>query len=148
MPPPHAMNRLERPVAARLARQVAQQGLTLSYLDCPHWGGAVPSRMTCRGFVDGVVAQVHVHLRTAVAGRLGFDARLGDGVIATRTLETTLRGKGWRAADCGDTPAYPARVGSRIVCRVTGPTKRRYVVVTVSSSAGGVEISGYRSTRG
>ena len=147
-PPVHTMNRLERPVAGRLARQVAHQGLTLSYLDCPRWDGAVPVRITCRSFVDGIAAQVRVHLRTAVAGRLGFDARLADGVIATRTLEATLQRLGWPAADCGAAPAYAARVGSRIVCRVTGSTQRSYVVATVVSRAGGVEISGYRHSRG
>lgn len=144
-PPRHPMDSLEKPVADRLARQVARQGLTLTYLDCPHWDGAVPSRMICRGYVDGLVAKVRVLLRAAVAGRaVSFDARLGDGVIATRNLEGTLRRKGWSVADCGDVAAYPARVGSEIVCRVTRTGEKRYVVATVSGRAGAVMIADYR----
>ena len=69
------MNRLERPVAVRLARQVARQGLTLEYLDCPRWDGVVPSRMSCRGYLDGL--RIGAFLRTAVGKdtvRLGNDA--------------------------------------------------------------------------
>ena len=55
-PPSRAMDSLEKPVHARLAAQIAGQGLTLTYLDCPHWDGTVPQRMTCRGYVDGLVA--------------------------------------------------------------------------------------------
>ena len=57
------MGPLAQPVYDRLAAQVARQGLTLTYLDCPHWDGAVPARMTCWGYVDGLVARVGVHLR-------------------------------------------------------------------------------------
>lgn len=153
MPPPHsaptvAMNPLERQVQERLATRVARQGLTLRYLDCPRWDGAVPSRMTCRGYVDGLVARVAVHLRAAVHSKaVGFDARLLDGLIATRMLEGTLRQRGWTHADCGRVPAYPARVGSRIVCRVTRPGERRYVVATVSDSQGAVLIADYPGGR-
>src|SRR4051812_25194871 len=90
--PSSPMNKLEKPVAARLAAQVADQGLSLSYLDCPRWSGRVPARMVCRAYLDGVVASVRVHLRAAVAGKaVGFDAALADGIIATRKLERTLR---------------------------------------------------------
>ena len=140
-PPAHAMDSLEKPVAARLARQIAPLGLRLDYLDCPHWDGAVPSRMTCRGYVDGVVARVLVVLRADALGRaVWFDARLGGGVIATRTLEDTLRHRGWTDPDRGRVPAYPARVGTRIVCRVGRSGAHRYLVVTVRSRAGAVMI--------
>jgi hypothetical protein len=145
-PPRRAMNRLERPVQQRLASQLAGQGLTLEYLDCPRWDGTLPSRMTCRGYVDGVVARVAVQLKAAVAGKaVGFDAELLDGVIATRNLESTLQDQGWTDPDCGSTAAYPARVGSRIVCRVRRRSEDHYVVATVSSPAGTVMIAGYRS---
>jgi len=142
------MDRLEKPMAERLARQVARQGLTLSYLDCPRWDGAVPSRMRCRGYVDGLVADVRVLLRAAVDGRaVSFDAQLADGVIATRNLEGTLRTQGWSAADCGDVAAYPARLGSTIVCRVSRRDDKRYVVATVHSRAGAVVIADYRRAK-
>jgi len=147
-PPEAEMDRLERQVHERLAAQIAGQGLTLQYLDCPHWDGKVPSRMTCRGFVDGVVARVAVQLRAAVAGKaVGFDAELLDGVIATRNLERTLHEQGWQRPDCGSRAAYPARVGSRIVCGVWRAAVRRYVVATVSSRSGAVMIADYRSAQ-
>lgn len=144
-PPGRPMDGLERPVHHRLAAQVAGQGLTLTYLDCPRWDGTVPTRMVCKGYVDGLVARVAVHLRAAVEGKaVGFDARLLDGVIATRKLERTLRHQGWSRADCGDVPAYPAKVGSRIVCRVHRRGDDRYVVATVSDRSGAVMIADYR----
>ena len=146
LPPSRPMDRLEKPVHARLAAQVAGQGLTLSYLDCPRWDGAVPIRMTCTAYVDGVLARVAVHLKAAVEGKaVSFDARLLDGVIATRNLEATLRRQGWQGADCGDAPAYPAVVGSRIVCRVTRPSGDRYVQATVTDRSGAVIIADYRA---
>jgi hypothetical protein len=144
-PPSRPMDGLERPVHHRLAAQVAGQGLTLTYLDCPPWDGTVPARMVCKGYVDGLVARVAVHLRAAVEGKaVGFDARLLDGVIATRKLEWTLRHQGWSRADCGDVPAYPAKVGSRIVCHVHRRGDDRYVVATVSDRSGAVMIADYR----
>ncbi len=143
-PPDRPMGPLAKPVYDRLAAQVARQGLTLTYLDCPHWDGVVPARMTCWGYVDGLVARVGVHLRAAVEGKaVGFDARLLDGVIATRKLEDTLRRQGWTHVGCGDVPAYPARVGSRIVCHVQRAGDDRYVVATVSDRAGAVMIGDY-----
>ena len=95
--------------------------------------------MTCTAYVDGVLARVAVHLKAAVEGKaVSFDARLLDGVIATRNLEATLRRQGWQRADCGDAPAYPAVVGSRIVCRVTRPSGDRYVQATVTDRSGAV----------
>jgi len=143
------MDDLERPVHRRLAAQVAGQGLTLTYLDCPRWDGSVPARMVCKGYVDGLVARVAVHLRAAVNGKaVGFDARLLDGVIATRKLERTLRRQGWSRAECGDVPAYPARVGIRIVCHVHRSGDDRYVVATVSDRSGAVMIADYRPGTG
>ena len=143
-PPTAPMDELERPVRDRLAAQVKGQGLTLTYLDCPAWDHEVPTRMVCKGYVDGLVARVVVHLEAAVEGRaVGFDARLLDGVIATGKLERTLRHSGWTRADCGDTPAYPARVGSRIVCHVSRSGDDRYLVATVSDRSGAVMIADY-----
>jgi hypothetical protein len=147
-PPRTAMNALERPVAQRLGAQIAGQGLTLQYLDCPHWDSRVPSRMTCQAYVDGLVASVLVRLRGVVAGKaVSFDAELGPGVVATRNLEQTLRAHGWTGADCGDVPAYPARVGDRIVCRVERPGVRRYVAATITGRSGAVTITDYRGGR-
>jgi len=141
------MNDLERPVRDRLAAQIKGQGLTLTYLDCPAWDHKVPTRMVCKGYVDGLVARVSVHLQAAVEGKaVGFDARLLDGVIATRKLERTLRHNGWSRADCGKAPAYPASVGSRIVCHVTRAGDDRCVVATVSDRSGAVMIGDYGAT--
>ena len=148
-PPTAPMNRLERQVAERLAAEVTRQGLTLQYLDCARWDGSVPSRMTCRAFLNGIVGSVRVHLEAAVEGTaVGFDATLVDGVIATRRLEETLRAQRWSVADCGDVAAYPAEVGSRVVCRVARPGERRYVVATVTDRSGAVMITDYRSASG
>ena len=140
------MDLLEEPVFERLAPQVAQQGLTLEYLDCPRWDSTVPSWITCRAYVDGIIASVRVHLRAAVAGKaVAFDARLGGGVIATKNLEATLRGQGWRVADCGNVMAYPARAGDTIVCRVQRPGDERFLVATITDRTGAVTIAGYPS---
>lgn len=141
------MDSLEKPVHARLAAQIAGQGLSLDFLACPPWDGTVPRRLTCRGYVDGLLARVGVHLDAAVQGQaVGFDARLLDGVIATRRLAGTLRDQGWKEVDCGQRAAYPAEVGSRIVCHVRRPGDDRYVVATVSDRSGDVMIADYRPT--
>lgn len=146
-PPAHAMNSLERPMAVQLARQVARQGLTLEYLDCPRWDGSVPSAMACHGYVDGLPVGVDVRLTRPVRGKaVGFDARLARGVIATRNLERTIVGRRGGRADCGDVPAYPARRGSRIVCRVTRGSSTTYVVATVRDRSGAVMIADYGRT--
>ncbi len=142
--PDRPMNRLEQPVAERLTDRIGSQGLTLDYLACPGWDGAVPSTMSCRAWVDGLVVPVRVHVRGVPHGEgVGFDAWLGDGLVATSKLETTLRRQGWARTDCGDAAAYPATVGSRIVCRVEGSGRTRYVVATVSSRSGAVTITDY-----
>jgi hypothetical protein len=148
--PPHArMDRLERPVARQLAQKVAHEGLSLTYLDCPDWNGAMPRTLTCRGFVNGVVARVEVSLQAPVRGTaVSFDARLAGGVIATRTLEDTLRRQHLAHPDCGRDPAYPARVGLRVVCRVVQAGAPRYVVATVRNRRGAVTISAYPGATG
>lgn len=149
-PPQRAMDRLERPVAARLARQIASQGLDLAYLDCPDWDGSLPRSMSCRGYVDGLVATVRLLLRRAVVGAhpvVDFDAHLAGGVVATERLEETLRTRGWVQADCGAVPAYPARTGTRIVCKVARPGAGKYVVATVRDSSGTVLIDDYADAR-
>jgi hypothetical protein len=143
------MDGLERQVADRLARQVSGQGLELSYLRCPRWDRRVPRRMTCRAYVDGLVVPVRVHLQAEVAGKaVGFDASLAHGLIATRRLEQTLRGRGWTTADCGDVRAYPATVGSHIVCHVARHGHDRFVVARVEDRAGRVMISDYQEPAG
>ena len=78
--------------------------------------------MTCTAYVDGLLARVAVHLKAAVEGKaVSFDARLLDGVIATRNLERTLRRQGWHAPTAVTPRRTPPRVGSRIVCHVTRP---------------------------
>jgi hypothetical protein len=142
------MDRLERPVAARLARQIAGQGLRLAYLDCPVWDGSLPRSMSCRGYVDGLVATVRLLLRPALVGthtEIDFDAHLSGGVVATERLVQTLHGRGWPQADCGAVPAYPARAGTRIVCKVARPGARKYVVATVRDGSGTVVIGDYRA---
>lgn len=141
------MDALERPVAAQLSRLVARDGLQLDYLDCPHWDGTVPRAMTCRGYVDGLVGQVRVHLMIGAPGSgLRFDARLTSGVLATEGLEDILRRRGWRQPDCGDRAAYPAEVGVRIVCRVVRGGDETYVVAVVSDRSGAVMITDYHGT--
>jgi hypothetical protein len=146
--PQRAMDRLEKPVAGRLARQIAPQGLTLAYLDCPGWGGALPRDLTCRGYVDGLVVDVRVLVKAAGEGRaLSFDARLGTGVIATHNLVDILHTHGWPDVDCGDVAAYPARVGSRIVCLLRRGSHHKYVVATVRSRSGAVLIADYPGSK-
>jgi hypothetical protein len=146
--PGGSMNEMERPVAERLAAQVADQGLSLEFLDCPAWDGDVPRRMVCKAYVDGLVARVLVRLKVSSTGQaVGFDAELDEGIIATRTLEDTLRGQGWQDPDCGEVAAYPAIVGHQLVCRVSRDGDARFVVATVEDRSGTVTISDYRSTR-
>jgi hypothetical protein len=148
-PPHRPMNRLERPLAALLSRRIAHEGLTLEFLDCPRWDGVVPSSIACRGYIDGLVAAVRVHLTAASAGgAVSFDARLAEGMIATRSLEETLVDHGLDRPECGDVPAYPALVGSRITCRVFRSGRVRYIVATVTDRSGEVRIADYRDAGG
>jgi hypothetical protein len=137
------MDELERPIAARLADQVRRDGLTLSYLDCPDWNGRTPRRLTCTGYFDGVTGDVRVRLTSTDSGAVTFDATLADGLIATRSQVDRLERQGFTDARCGDTPAYPARVGLRVVCAVHHGGGRRLVVARVTDRSGEVDISRY-----
>jgi hypothetical protein len=109
--------------------------------------------MTCRGYVDGLLADVAVRVwadpaggsARAGRGRAGvrFDARLGAGLVATARLEDTLHDRGWATADCGAVPAYPAIPSTRIVCRVrrTAGARSASVVATVVDTSGAVRFS-------
>lgn len=142
-PPTAPMDDLEKPIARQLAAEVAPQGLTLSYLDCPTWNKRVPGHLYCVGYFNGVTARVRVRLRAVTNGAVRFEATLQRGVIATRRLVDQLRGDGYTHVDCGDTPAYPARVGTKVVCAVSRHGKDAYVVATVTNSSGAVQISSY-----
>jgi hypothetical protein len=145
-PPAREMDQVERPVANELSRRIAVDGLTLQYLDCPDWDGAVPRRMSCRGYVDGLVAVVRVEVSAGANRSVMFGARIARGVVATRRLERTLRQGGSSHPTCGRIPAYPARPGSRIVCRVTRAGRHQYLVATVTDRSGHVRITGYHAT--
>jgi hypothetical protein len=142
-PPSGPMNRLERPVAEELAPRLADDGLTLTHVDCPDWTGAVPFETTCQGYVDGVVGEVDVELSRRAGGEVEFDAWLNEGIVATRRLVDRLAAEGYADVDCGPTPAYPARLGMRLVCRVQNGAETGYVVATVTGPRGEVEIEGY-----
>lgn len=138
--PSAPMDRVERPVAARLRREAAAEGLTLQYLDCPHWDGGMPRHLTCTGYFDGVRASVDLRLTHLPGGSVGFAATIGRGLVATSALEGRLRGHGYRAADCGSRPAYPSRPGLRIRCAVSRGDQRSFVVATVTDRSGDVAI--------
>ena len=142
--PTKAMDHLERPVAQSLAPRLEDDGLTLQYVDCPRWSGAVPVVLRCDGYVDGVVGEVVVELSHRAGGRVDFDARLGKGVLAMTRLVDRLERQGYRAVDCGPRPAYPTQVGMRIVCRVQRDGQVDHVVATVVDRNGAVRIDGYR----
>jgi hypothetical protein len=137
------MDDLEQAVAARLGRQVAREGLRLQYVACPAWHGKAPRRLTCRGYVDGVITAIHVRLSRMTGGAVGFQARLARGLISTTKLEDQLRKDGFGHVDCGDIPAYPSVVGSRVVCAVTKQGQKKFVVARVTSPSGSVMIQGY-----
>jgi hypothetical protein len=54
-----------------------------------------------------------------------------------------LHGEGFTGVDCGDVAAYPTRVGTRLVCRVTDRGRQRYLVATVTDRHGTVGITDY-----
>ncbi|HEU4513871.1 MAG TPA: hypothetical protein VFR87_12260 [Nocardioidaceae bacterium] len=141
--PAEPMDRLEEPVAERLAPRLDKEGLTLEYVDCPAWSGDVPDHVRCEGYVDGVVGEVEVRLTRGERGVVEFDAWLGEGIVATSRLVTRLEHEGWHAVDCGATPAYPARAGLRITCRVHEGGTASYVVATVTDRRGEVQIEEY-----
>lgn len=140
-PPPGEMSGWERRVAARLGQRLGRDdGLSLDHLDCPRVHHT-PARLTCDGYVDGVVGQVRVRLSRWRRGGVEFDAVLAAGVVSTANLVSRVSSAGGRA-DCGPTPAYPARVGTRIVCAVRRAGGQAYVVATVTDRSGTVEITG------
>jgi hypothetical protein len=146
-PPRQPMNDLEEQVADSLSDRVARAGLRLDYLDCPPWNRVVPSAMTCRGYVDGLLAGVRVQVAAGHPdASVTFDARLTGGVVATQTLEEKLVGQGWTRPDCGEVAAYPAHVGSRIICLVHRASSVGYVAATVTGSSGAVTIASYRGS--
>lgn len=147
-PPPSAapsepMDRLEAPVAEHLRPRLAEEGLTLDYVDCPAWTGGVPFGVECRGYVDGLLAEVEVRLTEAEDGSVEFDAWLEDGVVATSRLVARLEEEGWHTVDCGSAAAYPARPGLEIVCRVHEGGTADYLVATVVDRRGEVRIVDY-----
>ncbi len=141
--PVEPMDRLERPVAERLRPRLAQEGLTLDYVDCPPWTGGAPLAVECRGYVDGLVAEVEVRLSEDDHGTVEFDAWLQDGIVATSRLVERLEQEGWHTVDCGPAAAYPARPGLEIVCRVHEGGTADYVVATVVDRRGEVRIADY-----
>lgn len=142
-PPEEPMDDLERPVAERLRPRLAGEGLTLEHVECPAWDGTVPSSLRCKGYVDGVVAEVDVELSSDGDDRVEFDAELGAGIVATGRLVARLEEEGYTDVDCGETPAYAARLGMRLVCRVHDDGEPSYVVATVTNAAGAVKIEDY-----
>lgn len=141
-PPRRPMDALERPVAEELGGMLADQGLTLEYLDCPRWDGTMPAQLDCTGYLDGVRGRVQVALAAGEDGSVAFDAALQHGVIATANLVDELVEQGYSEVDCGGVPAYPTRVGDTFVCAVTDGGQRRYVDATVTDRTGAVDIVG------
>ncbi|HLN75441.1 MAG TPA: hypothetical protein VK204_00270 [Nocardioidaceae bacterium] len=141
--PSRPMDGLERSVAGRLASRLHREGLSLEYVDCPPWKGSSRSALRCRGYVDGVVVPVGVKLSRGASGNTEFDAWLGAGILATSRLTDRLQREGYSDVDCGSVAAYPARLGTRIVCRVTKDGNSRYLVATVTDRHGAVRIQDY-----
>lgn len=142
-PPREPMDRLERPVAERLAPRLEDDGLSLEYVQCPGWPGTVPAELECKGYVDGVVGEVAVELTVGEHGRVEFDAWLDHGVLATSRLVERLEDEGYTDVDCGPTPAYPAHEGMRIVCRADEGGDPTHVVAEVTDEEGAVRIEDY-----
>jgi hypothetical protein len=142
-PPGKPMDGLERPVARQLGPRLEDDGLDLAYVDCPRWAGSVPAALTCKGYVDGVVGKVKVELSRGERSRVEFDAWLDHGVVATTRLVERLEDEGYVDVDCGPTPAYPARLGMRIVCRAQHDQGVEHVVATVTDRFGHVQIASY-----
>jgi hypothetical protein len=99
--------------------------------------------MTCRGYIAGLTAGIRVRLSRLTGGAVSFQARLSNGLIATAELERELRSDGFHDVDCGNAPAYPSVVGTKVTCAVAKDGHHRFVVATVTSRSGGVEIRGY-----
>lgn len=142
-PPARRMTLVERTIAADLTGRLSENGMTVDYLDCPEFDDRRrPQNVTCRGYVAGVVADVHVRL-WGPPEDLKYDAALGEDILATSNLVHLLATEGYHRIDCGDRPAYRSTVGAQIVCSVTRGDRQRYVVATVTTETGKVEISDY-----
>ena len=141
-PPAQPMNRVERAIADKLSGELSAQRLAIEYLDCPRFTEERSTTLTCHAFVEGVVAEVGVRLR-GTRQSLEFDARLGTGLLATENLVNRLANEGYRRVECGDRAVYPTVVGNQIVYSVTDDGRQRYVVATVTTNSGEVEISDY-----
>jgi hypothetical protein len=142
-PPARPMNIVERTIAGDLSSRLSEQQLTLDYLDCPDFDDrSRPQKVTCRGYVDGVLADVRVSL-WGPADHMQYDAMLDDGVLATANLVRRLEAQGYREIDCGERPAYRSHVGDQIICTVVEAARQKYVVATVTTDGGEVEISDY-----
>ena len=139
--PGRALDELEKPIAERLGRQVASQGLRLEGLDCPRWSGEVPASFECQGWFDGVPGRVSVALTEGKHGAVVFDAELLGGVISTARLVKDLEAQGYTAVDCGAVAAYPTDVGSTITCAVSEDGRTRHVLATITDESGAVTIS-------
>jgi hypothetical protein len=138
--PDEPMDHLEEPIAERLAVRVRQEGMSLEYVDCPRWSGAAPAELVCTAYVDGVVGEVDVSLTRGTSGAVEYDAWLRRGVLVTSRLVARLEAEGFTSVDCGEVPAYPSRVGLRLVCQVQEAGERSYVIATVTAGDGEVEI--------
>lgn len=143
-PPETPMDRMEQPVARRLAPRLASLDLTLQHVRCPQWRGELPASVRCHAYVDGVVADVLVRLEQGGDGTVAFDAELDGGLVATSELVDRLEDEGFVAVDCGDRAAYPARVGTEVVCRAHRGETEHTVVATVTDRRGAVEIAEHR----
>lgn len=138
--PDEPMDQLEQSVADRLAPRLVVDGLHLDYVDCPRWPEGLPAAVECRGYVDGVVGDVDVELTKSARGRVEFDARLDDGILATRRLVERLEHEGYTRVDCGNSPVYPAQPGLRIVCRVHSDGQTLHMGAEVTDGQGAVRI--------
>lgn len=141
-PPAQPMDLAEKAIAAKLSHELRGQDLSVEYLDCPASDRTTPKTMTCRGYVDGVAADVRVRLMGPPES-LRFDARLGKGIVATSNLVRRLAAEGYHQIDCGERSAYQTVVGHQIVCSVTRNDNQKHVVATVTTDGGEVEISDY-----
>jgi hypothetical protein len=147
-PPGRPMIRVEQTIAADLSRRLGKLGMGVDYLDCPRLDaegpdvGRQPRALTCRAYLEGVVAAVEVTL-WGPARSPHYDALLGESILATANLVRRLEAEGYTNVDCGSRSAYPSVLGDRIVCRVTEDDRSRYVVATVTSSRGEVAIGDY-----
>jgi hypothetical protein len=142
-PPAQPMDHVEEPVADQLAPRLADEDLTLEYVECPRWSGDLPASLVCKGYVDGVLGEVDVELTEGRDGRVEFDAWLDHGVVATARLVRRLEDEGYTDVDCGALAAYPAEPGLRIVCRGHTEGSSEHVVATVVDHDGRVRIEDY-----